>query len=112
MFKNRSVQQGPILLLALMAASGEYTDLVDAGVLIDLTDLIDKYGPNIKKVYGDYFNRIKYSHDDSAIYTIPTNLGVDHIGFDAQAGFEIQRQTLEKPFSTTNARRNGNIFSG
>ncbi len=91
---------------ALMAASGEYPDLVypksdvgklvDAGALIDLTDLIDKYGPNIKKVYGDYFNRIKYSNDDPAIYTIPTNLGVDHIAFDAQAGFEIQHQALEK----------------
>ncbi|MGG4220688.1 ABC transporter substrate-binding protein [Paenibacillus jamilae] len=91
---------------ALMAASGEYPDLVypkedigklvDAGALIDLTDLIDKYGPNIKKVYGDYFNRIKYSKEDPAIYTIPTNLGVDHIAFDAQAGFEIQHQALKK----------------
>ncbi|WP_025720751.1 ABC transporter substrate-binding protein [Paenibacillus sp. 1-18] len=91
---------------ALMAASGEYPDLVypkgevgkmvDAGALIDLTDLIDKYGPNIKKVYGDYFNRIKYSNEDPAIYTIPTNLGVDHIAFDAQAGFEIQHQALKK----------------
>ncbi|AUO09349.1 ABC transporter substrate-binding protein [Paenibacillus jamilae] len=91
---------------ALMAASGEYPDLVypkgdigklvDAGALIDLTDLIDKYGPNIKKVYGDYFNRIKYSSEDPAIYTIPTNLGVDHIAFDAQAGFEIQHQALKK----------------
>lgn len=91
---------------ALMVASGEYPDLVypkgevgkmvDAGALIDLTDLIDKYGPNIKKVYGDYFNRIKYSSEDPAIYTIPTNLGVDHLAFDAQAGFEIQHQALKK----------------
>ncbi|MCC3381431.1 ABC transporter substrate-binding protein [Paenibacillus farraposensis] len=91
---------------ALMVASGEYPDLVypkgevgkmvDAGALIDLTDLIDKYGPNIKKVYGDYFNRIKYSSEDPGIYTIPTNLGVDHLAFDAQAGFEIQHQALKK----------------
>lgn len=60
--------------------------MVDAGALIDLTDLIDKYGPSITNVYGDYFNRIKYSSEDPAIYTIPTNLGVDHIAFDAQAG--------------------------
>ncbi|MDP4097626.1 ABC transporter substrate-binding protein [Paenibacillus sp. P96] len=91
---------------ALMIASGDYPDmvypkdsvgkLVDAGALIDLTDLIDQYGPNIKKVYGEYFNRIKYSLDDPAIYTIPTNMGVDSISFDTVGGFEIQHQALEK----------------
>lgn len=91
---------------ALMAASGDYPDivypkdnigkLVDAGALIDLTDLIEEHAPNIKKVYGDYFNRIKYSLDDPAIYTIPTNMGVDPVTFDATGGFEIQHQALEK----------------
>ncbi|WP_407074317.1 ABC transporter substrate-binding protein [Paenibacillus lacisoli] len=92
--------------MALMIASGDFPDLiypkgevgkfVDAGALIDLTELIDKYGPNIKKVYGDYFNRIKYSLDDPAIYTIPTNMGVDNTAFDATAGFEIQHQALKE----------------
>ena len=57
-------------MFALMAASGEYPDtgygerqhrksLVDAGAMLDLTDLIEEYGPNIKKVYGEYLNRLR-----------------------------------------------------
>ena len=48
--------------IALMIANDEYpdmiyakgsaTDLYQAGALIDMTDLIEKYGPNIKKMYG------------------------------------------------------------
>ncbi len=55
--------------ISLMAASDEYPDLifasnnaniiVDAGGLIDLAPLIDKYGPNIKKLYGDYLKRLR-----------------------------------------------------
>ena len=46
--------------IALMIANDEYpdmiyakgsaTDLYQAGALIDMTDLIEKYGPNIKNV--------------------------------------------------------------
>ena len=53
----------PAQKVALIATSGEYPDLisakgdiskmVDAGAMLDLTDLIDKYAPNIKKLYGD-----------------------------------------------------------
>jgi len=53
----------PMQKLSLMAASGEYPDLifannnintiVEAGGLIDLAPLIEEHGPNIKKLYGD-----------------------------------------------------------
>ncbi|MCM3703015.1 extracellular solute-binding protein [Paenibacillus macerans] len=76
--------------IALMAASGQFPDLiyakgelgklVDAGAFIDLTELIDKYAPNIKKIMGKNTNRMKYSKDDPAIYAIPTNIGVDGYG--------------------------------
>lgn len=92
--------------IQLMAASGEVPDLlfgkseikylVDAGELLDLTDLIDKYAPNIKKLYGDNMNRLKYSNDDQGIYSIPTNVGVDQQSFDAFGGFEIQHRVLEE----------------
>lgn len=64
--------------IALMIAEQDYPDmifakdqgasLVDAGAMIDLTELIEKYGPNIKKMYGDEFNKLKYSMDDPSIY--------------------------------------------
>lgn len=92
--------------IALMAASGQYPDmvfakgelgkLVDAGAVIDLTDLIDKYAPNIKKIMGDNMNRLKYSNDDQAIYSIPTNVGVDNEVFDAGGGFEVQLRVLKE----------------
>jgi ABC-type sugar transport system, periplasmic component len=92
--------------IALMAASGQYPDiifakgelgkLVDAGAIIDLTDLIDKYAPNLKKLIGENTNRLKYSLDDQSIYSIPTNGGVDQQYFDATGGFEVQLRVLEE----------------
>ncbi|GAA0137827.1 ABC transporter substrate-binding protein [Paenibacillus sp. YSY-4.3] len=92
--------------IALMAASGDVPDLifakgelsklVDAGLIIDLTDLIDKHAPNIKKIFGDNMNRLKYSNEDPSIYSIVTNMGVDNQYFDATGGFEIQHRVLKE----------------
>ncbi|WP_458121257.1 ABC transporter substrate-binding protein [Paenibacillus sp. Z6-24] len=92
--------------ISLMTASGEYPDtifpkgsitkLVDAGALIDLTDLIDQYGPNIKKVYGDDLSRLQYSKEDPSIYVIPTNAGVGQTSFDAGGGFEVQNAVMKE----------------
>ncbi|WP_353626565.1 hypothetical protein [Bacillus sp. JCM 19041] len=70
--------------IALMAASGDYPDfilpkgsastLVNAGAFIDLTDLIEEHGPNLKKIYGDYFNRLKWSEEDEGIYILQPHL--------------------------------------
>ncbi|WP_342415572.1 ABC transporter substrate-binding protein [Paenibacillus sp. FSL R10-2782] len=92
--------------ISLMAASGEYPDLVsakanvsklvDAGAMIDLTDLINEHAPNLKKLYGPYMNRLKYSNKDQAIYVIPTYAGVGQKNFDATGGFEIQHRVLKE----------------
>ncbi|GIP23898.1 ABC transporter substrate-binding protein [Paenibacillus sp. J22TS3] len=92
--------------VSLMAASGEYPDmifakgnlgmLVDAGAMIDLTDLIEKHAPNLKKIYSSNMNRLKYSNEDPKIYSIPTNAGVDNVVFDATGGFEIQHRVLKE----------------
>lgn len=92
--------------ISMMAASGDYPELiyakgelgklVDAEAVLDLTDLIDKYAPNIKKVMGDNMNRMKYSNDNQAIYSIPTNVGVDNQNFDATNGFQIQHRVLKE----------------
>lgn len=54
----------------MIYAKGDAGSLIDAGVLIDLTDLIEEYGPNIKKMYGDEFDKLKYSEDDPSIYQL------------------------------------------
>ncbi|MBD2871055.1 ABC transporter substrate-binding protein [Paenibacillus arenilitoris] len=91
-------------MFALMVASNEYPDLVmpsgsegklvDAGALLDLRPLIEEHAPNIKKVYGEYFNRLRWSKDDDAIYTLSLT-GVGHTYFDAGGGFQLQHQVLE-----------------
>lgn len=54
----------------MIFAKGDAGDLVDAGALIDLTDLIEEYGPNIKKMYGEEIDKLKYSVDDQSIYQL------------------------------------------
>lgn len=54
----------------LIYAKGDVASLVEAGALLDLTDLIEQYGPNIKKMYGDEFDKLKYSAEDPAIYQL------------------------------------------
>ena len=54
----------------MIYAKGDAGSLIDAGVLIDMTDLIEEYGPNIKKMYGDEFDKLKHSEDDPSIYQL------------------------------------------
>lgn len=96
----------PVQKSALIAASGEYPDLisakadiskfVDAGAVLDLTELIDKYAPNIKKVFEGQMNRLKYSEDDPAIYVIPSYSQVNQQYFNAGGGFELQHRVVKE----------------
>lgn len=64
----------------LMLADGDYPDLIyakeksnrliEAGALIDLAPLIDEYGSNIKKLYGDDYDKMRWSADDPSIYML------------------------------------------
>lgn len=54
----------------IIFAKGSAGSLIDAGALIDMTDLIEQYGPNIKKLYGDEFGKLRESKDDPAIYQL------------------------------------------
>ena len=85
--------------IALMIAEGSYPDmifakgtagnLIDAGAFIDLTDLIEQYGPNIKKMYGEELAKLKYSAEDEAIYQLSSyNVG----GFTYETGGTLQLQ--------------------
>ena len=89
--------------VALMIASEEYPDmifakgdgdaLIEAGALIDLTPLIDQYGPNIKKLYGDYYNRLRYSEEDQGIYQL-SQAGVGNIPFTSSGTAQLQFDVL------------------
>ena len=91
--------------VALLAASGQYPDmiscgfnntLVDAGALRDLAPLIEKYAPNIKKVYGKYLVRQQWSMSDKSIYVTANVNSIESQSFDAYGGFELQYDVLKE----------------
>lgn len=54
----------------IIYAKGDAGSLIEAGALIDMTDLIEQYGPNIKKMYGEELDKLKYSEEDPSIYQL------------------------------------------
>ncbi|WP_239618278.1 extracellular solute-binding protein [Cohnella mopanensis] len=90
----------------VMIAGGKYPDvispvdqlpkLLDAEAFIPLNDLIEKYGPNIKRVYGPYMDKI--TNEDGNIYILPftANIGGYLMDPDAGSNFYIQRRVLKE----------------
>ena len=91
--------------VALMIANNEYpdmiyakgsaTDLYQAGALIDMTDLIEKYGPNIKKMYGAEMEKLKWSQDDPGIYQL-SYAGVNQKTLTTGGSCQIQWAALKE----------------
>lgn len=91
--------------ISLMAASNEYPDLifaknevnmlVEAGGLIDLAPLIEEHGPNIKKLYGDYLKRLRWSKDDPSIYFLGA-YGVNEVQWKPKDGFMLQHDVVKE----------------
>lgn len=91
--------------IGVLIASGDLPDLVevdstkfqDAGCLIPLESLIEKYAPNIKKHYASCWSKI--TEADGHIYCLP-NWGVydgpDQGTFYNQNGFWIQKEVLKE----------------
>jgi len=85
-------------------ASGDYPDVIneaplkigkykDAGALIPLEDLIDQYGPNIKKRFGKYYDLLK--DEDGHIYSLyGVNLAKEPSP-DSQPSFVVQYDVLK-----------------
>lgn len=96
---------GDTQAVPLMIAGGEYPDLIyakgdtskliDAGAVVKLDDYIDKDGENLKALYGDQLNRLRYSNSDSSIYTVGT-YGVTNKVFSPSGTMQIQHQALKE----------------
>ena len=91
--------------IALMIANDEYpdmiyakgsaTDLYQAGELIDMKELIEKYGPNIKKMYGAEMEKLKWSQDDPGIYQL-SYAGVNQKTLTTGGSCQIQWAALKE----------------
>lgn len=65
----------------LIYAKGDLSRLIEAGAVIPLDEYIEKYGENLKKLYGDQIVKLKYSLSDPQVYSVGT--------------FEIKNKVLE-----------------
>lgn len=90
----------------LIAASGQYPDLImpkgaagvliDSGAMLDLEPLINKHAPNIKRVIGNQFNRMRFSTKNPGIYFLPTLDAIGQRDFDPDAAFKLQLAALKE----------------
>jgi len=72
-------------------------EILGASAFIDLTQLIEEHGPNIKRVYGPYFNQMKA--EDGKIYFLPfSNVVGEYIPDPniGQGAFWVQRRVLKE----------------
>ena len=79
----------------MIYAKGSATDLYQAGALIDMTDLIEQYGPNIKKMYGAEMEKLKWSQDDPGIYQL-SYAGVNQKTLTTGGSCQIQWAALKE----------------
>ncbi len=90
--------------LSLMLTSGDLPDVVlmdrrsdtvnkyiAAGALVQLNDLIDKFGPDITKMYGDVLTKSRYT--DGKNYYLNNWYGIDP---DPDRGINMRMDLLEK----------------
>ncbi|MEK3882230.1 extracellular solute-binding protein [Paenibacillus sp. PL2-23] len=93
--------------IGTMIASNKYPDVLipdaaidevlGAGAFIDLTELIEEHGPNIKRVYGPYYNQMQT--EDGKIYFLPFSNVVGEFVPDPninQGAFWVQRRVLKE----------------
>lgn len=91
--------------IPLMIASGDYPDmifakgdtglLVDAEAIIPLDDYIEEKGSNLKALYGENLQRLKYSEQDPSIYTVGT-YSVNGQSWETDGTMQIQHAVLKE----------------
>ncbi len=89
--------------VGVMIAGGDYPDLIntdqtvkfeDAKALLPLEDLIEKNAPNIKRIYGPYWERLKAA--DGHIYALPQVAPTGTPIKGISAAFWIQKEVLKE----------------
>lgn len=91
--------------IGVMIAGGEYPDLLqvdspkfyEAGALIPVDDLIEKYAPRLKAHYAEAWERMK--EDDGRIYTLPVwgvVSGRDHNNWYGDSALWVQKEVLKE----------------
>ena len=79
----------------LVYTKGDATNLYEAGALIDMTDLIEEYGPNIKKMYGEEYKKLQWGNGDTGIYQL-SYAGVGAQSLTSGGSCQIQYAALKE----------------
>jgi len=80
----------------VLIPDGAINEIMKADAFIPLDDLIDQYGPNIKRVYGSILNQMRAK--DGKVYYLPLSAQVGDYVPDPEpdAAFWVQRRVLEE----------------
>lgn len=91
--------------IPLMIAGGDYPDmifakgdigkLIQAGGVINLDDIIEEKGDNLKAMYGEQLDRLRNSIDDPHIYNVGT-YGVESAFWETSGTTSIQLDVLRE----------------
>lgn len=79
----------------LIYAKGELTKLIDAGAVISLDEYIEKYGTNMKKLYGNQIVKLRNSISDKHIYSAGT-YGVKEQTLETTGTMQLQHAVLKE----------------
>jgi len=91
--------------IGVMIAGGDYPDILhvdstkfyEAGALIPLDDLIEKYAPRLKDHYAEPWERMK--EEDGHVYTLPVwgvTTGRDHTNWYGDSAMWVQKEVLKE----------------
>lgn len=79
----------------LIFAKSGLSKLIEAKAITPLDDYIEKYGSNMKKLYGDQIVKLRYTLEDPQIYTMGT-YGVHNTVSDVSGTIQIQHAVLKE----------------
>lgn len=79
----------------LIYAKSDLARLIEAGAVIPLDDYIEKYGDNMKKLYGDQIKKLKYSSEDPHIYSMGT-FDIKNRVLETSGNIQLQHAVLKE----------------
>lgn len=79
----------------MVFAKGNANDLYEAGAYIDMEPLIDEYGPHIKEFYGDEYDKLRWSADDTGIYQL-SYYELGHAALETSGTCQIQYAAIKE----------------
>ncbi|MCR4579673.1 MAG: extracellular solute-binding protein [Treponema sp.] len=79
----------------LIFAKSDLSRLIEAGVILPLDNYIEKYGQNMKALYGDQIVKLRYTKEDPSIYSFGT-YEIKTNKYETSGNIQIQNAVLKE----------------